>query len=158
MKWSMFITILMVVLYPSIAFCQEADKISERLEAAKSQLELGRIQLKFRETKAEADFRQQMRELELEERHIELERQREELKSSGHWKHNNKGCAVPFIILCLVVHILVAVWVYQDIRKRNAGSGIWIVLALLAGLLGGLVYAIVRIGDSRQSKPIPAGE
>jgi hypothetical protein len=50
----------------------------------------------------------------------------------------------------VIVHILVAIWVYMDIRQLNRGSGIWIVIALLTGLLGGLVYAIVRIGDARQ--------
>jgi hypothetical protein len=49
----------------------------------------------------------------------------------------------------LVVHILLAVWVYTDIRKLNRGSGIWIVIALLTGLLGTLVYAVVRLGDAR---------
>ena len=88
--------------------------------------------------------------MELEERRIELDRQRGELKHPGHWKHHKKRCAVPFIILCLLVHVLVAVWVYQDIQRRKHGSGIWIVIALLTGLLGVLVYAVVRIGDSRQ--------
>ena len=158
MKRSMFIITLLVVLYPSLGFCQEADEASEQLQAAESQLELHRIQLEIQKSEAEADFRQQMRELELEERRIELERQREELKFSGHQKHPNKSGAVPIIILCLVVHILVAVWVYQDIQKRNTGSGIWIAIALLAGLLGVLVYAIVRIGDSQQSTPTKAGK
>ncbi len=153
MKRSMFIIALLVMLYPSLGFCLEADEASKQLQAAESQLELHRIQLEFQKSEAEAGFRQQMRELELEGRRIELERQREELKISGHQKHRNKSGVVPFIILCLVVHILVAVWVYQDIRKRNAGSGIWIVIALLAGLLGVLVYAIVRVGDSQQSIP-----
>jgi len=51
------------------------------------------------------------------------------------------------MLLCATIHILLAVWVYQDIRRRNAGSGIWIVVALLTGLLGTAVYALVRIGD-----------
>jgi hypothetical protein len=149
----MFIIALLVVLYPSLGFCLEANEASEQLQAAKSQLELHRIQLEIKKSEAENDFRQQMRGLELEEQRIKLERQREELKISDHQKHSNKSVVVPFIILCLVVNILVAVWVYQDIRKRNAGSGIWIVIALLAGLLGVLVYAIVRVGDSQQSTP-----
>ncbi|MBN2377601.1 MAG: hypothetical protein JXD22_14470, partial [Sedimentisphaerales bacterium] len=142
----------------SLGFCQEADEASEQLQAAESQLELHRIQLEIQKSEAEADFRQQMRELELEERRIELDRQREELKFSGHQKHPNKNGAVPFILLCLVVHILVTVWVYQDVRKRNACSGIWIAIALLAGLLGVLVYAVVRIGDNQQSAPKAAGK
>ena len=58
----------------------------------------------------------------------------------------------PLLAVCFVVHILVGVWVYQDIRRRNAGSGIWIALGLLTGLLGALVYAVVRLGDSRQTQ------
>ena len=53
--------------------------------------------------------------------------------------------------MCVVVHILVSVWVIQDIRTRGTGSGIWIVIALIAGLLGTLVYAVVRLGDVKQS-------
>jgi len=53
-----------------------------------------------------------------------------------------------------VVNILLAIWVYQDIRKRNAGSGIWIVVTLMTGLLGALVYAVVRIGEKcEETKP-----
>ena len=51
------------------------------------------------------------------------------------------------MLICAVVHLLLAIWVYQDIRNRNAGSGLWIVVTLLTGLLGVLVYALVRLGD-----------
>ena len=50
---------------------------------------------------------------------------------------------------CLVIHILLAIWVYQDIRRRTTGSGIWIVVTLLAGLCGAAVYALVRIGEKQ---------
>jgi hypothetical protein len=49
---------------------------------------------------------------------------------------------------CVLVHILTAVWVYQDIQRRHVGSGLWIVIALLTGLCGTLVYAVVRLGDA----------
>ena len=51
------------------------------------------------------------------------------------------------MFICFIVHILLAIWVYGDIRRRNTGSGIWIIITLLTGLLGALVYAIVRLGD-----------
>ncbi|MBL7188372.1 MAG: hypothetical protein ISS70_18760 [Phycisphaerae bacterium] len=73
-------------------------------------------------------------------------------KSEGHPKHHGKDALHPLLLLLLVVHILVAVWVYTDIRKLNSGSGIWIVIALLTGLLGTLVYAVVRMGDARIEK------
>ena len=69
-------------------------------------------------------------------------------KRAGH----HKGIICPiFMLLTIIIHILLAMWVYQDIRKRNRGSGIWIAIALLAGLLGAGVYAVVRIGDKDQN-------
>ena len=151
MKQSMFIITLLVLLYPSIGFCQEDEKENEDLIAAENQLELRRIQLEFQEIEAKAMFRQQERELDLKERRIELGNKRKNQGYSRHWKFRHRRRAVPFFILCIVIHILVAVWVYRDIQKRKQGSGIWIVVALLTGLLGVLVYAVVRLGDSRQT-------
>ena len=151
MKRGIFLITLLVVLQASTGFCQEAEEANEELMAAEKQLELRHMQLEWHEAEAKSNFHRQMQELELEERRIELEERKAKLKSPGQWKHRRKEGAVPFLLLCFVVHILVAIWVYQDIRKRNAGSGIWIVVAFLTGLLGVLVYAVVRLGDSRQT-------
>jgi HAMP domain-containing protein len=55
--------------------------------------------------------------------------------------------------LCFLVgfvfNILIAVWIFTDIRKRGEGSGIFIALALLAGIPTAIIYAIVRIGDKK---------
>ncbi|MGO8929707.1 MAG: hypothetical protein ACLQU3_22805 [Limisphaerales bacterium] len=55
--------------------------------------------------------------------------------------------------LCLLVgfvfNILLAVWIYSDIRKRGEGSGIFIALALLAGIPAAIIYSLVRIGDKK---------
>ena len=110
-----------------------------------------RIELEGREV--ESGFHRRMQEIELEQRSVELERQREAQERAANFGHHRKGAMLPFLIVCFVVHILVAVWVYKDIRRRNSGSGIWIVVALLTGLLGVLVYAIVRLGNTRQTKP-----
>ena len=48
-----------------------------------------------------------------------------------------------------VIHVLLAVWVYTDIRKRGEGHGIFIVLALLGGIPATILYALVRIGDKK---------
>ncbi len=55
--------------------------------------------------------------------------------------------------LCLLVafifNILLAIWIFTDIRKRGEGSGIFIVLALLAGIPAAIIYSLVRIGDKK---------
>jgi len=53
-----------------------------------------------------------------------------------------------FSILALI-HVMLAVWVYTDIRKRGEGHGIFIVLALLGGIPATILYALVRIGDKK---------
>jgi hypothetical protein len=58
-----------------------------------------------------------------------------------------------FLKLCFLVailfNILVAIWIFTDIRRQGQGSGIFIALALLAGVPAAIIYAIVRIGDKK---------
>jgi hypothetical protein len=138
MKRCILIMVFATMFAPAAVFSQEL----ERQEDPEYQMEMRGMAMELEQRDAEMGFQQSMRELELEKSKIELERMR---RGHKHRKH-------PFLLLVVIVHILVAVWVYQDIRKRNAGSGIWIVIALLAGLLGVLVYAVVRIGDNDKKK------
>jgi hypothetical protein len=47
----------------------------------------------------------------------------------------------------MVCNILMAVWIFTDIRKRGEGSGIFVALALAAGIPAAIIYSLVRIGD-----------
>ena len=63
-----------------------------------------------------------------------------------------KAIAGLIMLCCLaacVFNILVATWIFTDIRKRGEGSGIFIALALVAGVPAAIIYAIVRIGDKK---------
>ncbi len=55
--------------------------------------------------------------------------------------------------MCLLVgfifNILLAIWIFTDIRKRGEGSGVFIALALLAGIPAAIIYSLVRIGDKK---------
>jgi len=136
MKRYVLSIVLMSMLVPA-AFCQEfAEQDFER------QMEIRGMEMEMQQREAEMAVEREMQKLELEKRRLELDRARKGHKPGAH----------PLLLLVLVVHILVAVWVYMDIRQRNRGSGIWVVIALLAGLLGVLVYAVVRIGDERKEK------
>jgi hypothetical protein len=48
---------------------------------------------------------------------------------------------------CILCNILMATWIFTDIRKRGEGSGIFIALALVAGIPAAIIYSLVRIGD-----------
>ena len=62
-------------------------------------------------------------------------------------------CRCPILaalfLLASVINILIAVWIYTDIRKRGEGPGIFIALALIAGIPTAIIYALVRIGDKK---------
>ncbi len=53
------------------------------------------------------------------------------------------------VLVGIIFNILLAVWIYTDIRKRGEGSGIFIALALLAGIPAAIIYTLVRIGDKK---------
>ncbi len=135
MKRLMMYVALVSLLLPGLTFCQEQDDPQGNPEF---QMELQRMELEMENLRAEAELERRMQELELEGKKMQLEQA---------MNPREGGPLAVLLIICAVVHVLVAVWIYQDIRHRNAGSGLWIVLGLLAGLLAALVYAVVRIGD-----------
>ena len=125
---------------PAVAIAEEHEDID--MEQVRQHVEIEEMEMGLEQRRAEMEHENQMREL-------ELEKHRAQIKKFYHRPDKDKY--MPLILLCLVVNILLAVWVYQDIRKRGTGSGIWIVIALITGLLGALVYAVVRLGDVKQS-------
>jgi len=138
MKRCILVMLLAAMFAPATVFCQEPEQKDDPM----FQMEMHERGLELEQREAQMDMQRSIHELELEKRKIELERLRRAHKHGPH----------PLLFLVVVVHILLAVWVYKDIRQRNAGSGIWIVITLLAGLLGVLVYAVVRLGDSDKKK------
>jgi hypothetical protein len=62
--------------------------------------------------------------------------------------------ALGFLFLIGVVcNILMAIWIFTDIRKRGDGSAIFVAMALVAGIPAALIYALTRIGDKKPSAP-----
>ncbi len=135
MKRLMLCVALVSLLLPGLTFSQEQDDLQRDPEY---QMELQRMEIELENLRAEAELERRMQELELEGKKMQLEQA---------MNPREGGPMAVLLIVCAVVHVLVAVWIYQDIRHRNAGSGLWIVLGLLAGLLAALVYAVVRLGD-----------
>lgn len=146
MKRYVLSMMLATMFVPAFAVAQE-----EGPEDIEFQIEMHERKMELQHREAEMDIERRMQELELEKYKIELEHMRRPKEHPGNLKDHDKDGAHPLLLLVLVVHILCAVWVYQDIRRRAGGSGIWIVIALLTGLLGTLVYAVVRLGESQKS-------
>ena len=154
MKAYLLFAVLAGTVLAAISFAQEPFEESEGTpeEAMERQIHMRNMELELQQREAEMGLERQMQELELEKHKIDIDRERRGPEDPDHRRHHPKKELGPLLLLCLVVHILVAVWVYTDIRRLNRGSGIWIVIALLTGLLGVLVYAVVRLGDDRKKE------
>ena len=133
------LTLIMTVILAAPTIAQAVAPEAE-IEAMETKIELRKLQLDIEAAEAELDFQRQMHELELEQRRAKM----------GHRSHKpGKGI---FLLLWLVVHALATVWVYKDLHERKTGSGLWIPIVLIGGLLGLLVYAVVRLSDIVQTK------
>ena len=141
MKRYVFLSVLLLsMLAVPAVLAQEFEP-----EDMEMQMEMQQRKMDMEHRQAKMDMERKMQELDLEQRRMELER-------AVHDDDDDEpeGLLGLLLGICVIVRILLAVWVYMDIRQLGRGSGIWIVIVLLAGLLGALVYAVVRIGDSRQ--------
>lgn len=145
-----YITMLFLVLVISAAAYGEQQSEMDLEERA--------IELEGRRRQMEMELEKREIELEAHRRMVDIKMKSQEMalkypqKMSGkHPSHHKRMMCPIFMAIMVIVHILLSVWVYQDIRRRNRGSGLWIAIALLTGLLGTGVYAIVRIGDKDQN-------
>ena len=144
-------------------------EMMQKMMVHQKEMELRGQELELEKQQSELEFHRNMRSLELEKGKMELKKAGDARPPQGFGPghpqfgpqpppcgkvclaiaHKIKHMMGMMFIIGVIAHILLTVWVYQDIRKRNAGSGIWIVLTLLTGICGALLYALVRIGDSK---------
>jgi hypothetical protein len=50
-------------------------------------------------------------------------------------------------VVCFVIHVLLTIIVFNDMRARRTMNGLWIVLVLISGVCGAVVYALFRMGE-----------
>lgn len=54
------------------------------------------------------------------------------------------GCTL-FILAIIVINILILIWVYKDAKARGMENPvIWLVVVLFTGILGLIIYLVVR--------------
>jgi TctA family transporter len=51
-------------------------------------------------------------------------------------------CLIP--IVWFVIAILLCIWVYRDAQSRGMNGALWLIIVLIAGLLGLIIYLVVR--------------
>ncbi len=48
------------------------------------------------------------------------------------------------VIVWFVIAIAIGVWIYRDAESRGMSGALWLIIALVLGIIGLIVYAIVR--------------
>jgi predicted nucleic acid-binding Zn ribbon protein len=52
-------------------------------------------------------------------------------------------CAI-FTLIWFVIWILVAIWVYKDAEKHGKNGVLWLIIVILLGIIGLIIYLVVR--------------
>jgi Na+/H+-dicarboxylate symporter len=51
-------------------------------------------------------------------------------------------CIIPIVIF--VLWIILAIWVYKDAKKRDSSGALWLLIVLITGIIGLIIWLVVR--------------
>lgn len=51
---------------------------------------------------------------------------------------------IVVVVIFYVISILIAIWVYKDAKKRDMNAVVWLLIVLLTGCIGCIIYLVVR--------------
>ena len=53
------------------------------------------------------------------------------------------GCIIG-ALAWFVVWVLIAIWVYKDAEKRDSSGALWLIIVILTGIIGLIIWLVVR--------------
>ena len=56
------------------------------------------------------------------------------------------GVCLIVVVLLFVIGLLLAIWVYKDAERRGMSGVLWLIVVLIAGIIGLIIYLVVRKG------------
>jgi len=54
------------------------------------------------------------------------------------------ACSGIVFVVWFVIWLLVAIWVYKDAQSRGANGVLWLIVVVLLGIIGVIIYLVVR--------------
>jgi len=51
-------------------------------------------------------------------------------------------CIIP--VLMFIIWIVLAVWVYKDAERRGSSGALWLIIVIITGIIGLIIWLIVR--------------
>jgi heme/copper-type cytochrome/quinol oxidase subunit 2 len=58
-------------------------------------------------------------------------------------------------IVWFVIAILLCIWVYRDAESRGMNGVLWLIIVLIAGIIGLIIYLVIRKEKSSVAQPPP---
>lgn len=58
-------------------------------------------------------------------------------------------------IVWFIVAILLCIWVYRDAESRGMNGALWLIIVLIASIIGLIIYIVVRKDKSSVAQPPP---
>lgn len=71
--------------------------------------------------------------------------------AQGEWILGLAGlfCLIP--VIYWVIAILLCIWVYRDAESRGMNGVMWLIVVLISGIIGLIIYLVVR----KEKPPTP---
>jgi hypothetical protein len=51
---------------------------------------------------------------------------------------------IAFFAVWIIIAILIAVWVYRDAEKHGESGVLWLIIVLITGIIGLIIWLIIR--------------
>ena len=60
---------------------------------------------------------------------------------------------IVFIVIFSAIGIFLCIWVYKDAKSRGMDGALWVIIVLIANIIGLIIYLIVREDKKKESTP-----
>ncbi len=62
-----------------------------------------------------------------------------------------------FVVIALfVIGLLLCIWVYRDAQKRGMNGALWLIIVLIANIIGLIIYLVVREPEKPYPSSVPS--
>ncbi len=71
------------------------------------------------------------------------------------WIFWGLGLWLVILLGWFIISILLCIWVYRDAERRGMNGALWLIIVLLTGLIGLIIYLVVRKDKATSATPPP---
>jgi len=51
---------------------------------------------------------------------------------------------IIFFVIWFIIFIAIAIWVYKDAEKRGSSGALWLIIVIITGIIGIIIWLIIR--------------